>query len=61
MRLTEALHYYNMAKAPSESWIRARFTHFAPTPEDAKAREAYQKRLQERRERRGRKIMRVFE
>ena len=46
MRLTEALSHYNMTKAPSEAWMRLHFSHFSPTIEDVKAREAHQKRLQ---------------
>lgn len=61
MRLTEALYYYNMPHSPSDSWVKANFSHFSPTDEDVKAREQYQKRLQEKREKKGRKRMRVFE
>lgn len=61
MYLTEALVYYNMEQAPSVAWMRANFTHFFPSPEDAKAREEYQKRIQEGKKEHGKKRKKIFE
>lgn len=61
MRLTEALRYYNIDETPSEAWMRLHFSHFSPTTEDVKTREACQKRLREKRLGRRRKKMEVYE
>ena len=61
MRLTEALQYCNMDEAPSGAWVRLHFSHFYPTAEDVKIREAWQKRLQDKRLGRRKKKMEIYE
>ena len=61
MRLTEALHYYNVDEAPSDAWVRLHNSHFSPTPEDVKIRETWQKRLRNKRLGRKKKKMEIYE
>ncbi len=61
MRLTEALHYYNVDEAPSDAWVRMNFSHFSPTPEDVKKREAWQKRLRDKQRFGKKRKMEIYE
>ncbi len=38
MTATEALHFYNSEKRPTNKWIKQHYSHFWPTRADEKAR-----------------------
>ncbi len=41
MRFTEALHYYNSEKIPTELFINTHYSHFYPTIDDHRKRREY--------------------
>lgn len=40
MRITEALHFYNSKKRPTNAWMNKNYSHFCPSEADEKARKA---------------------
>lgn len=39
MTLTQALHFYNSKKRPTQRWMDLHYSHFTPTERDEKIRE----------------------